>query len=110
MVKPEIFSQILDSLDDQIVLVDTNHIIQYMNIAARKHYAKFGDLIGKSILDCHNSHSCEIIRNTYPKLEKGSAEEFIYKTRKNRVYMRSVFDPEGKLIGYYERFEPLAGT
>ena len=107
MVKPDIFSQILDSLDEQFVLVDTNHIIRYMNMAARKNYAKYGDLIGKSIFDCHNSQSSEIIRNTYPKLEKGSAEEFIYKTPKNRVYMRSVFDPERRLIGYYERLEPL---
>jgi len=110
MLKPEILSQILDSLDEQIVFVDTNHIIQYMNAAAKKHYQKDGDLIGKNIFDCHNIHSGEIIRNTYSKLEAGSSEEFIYETSKHRVYVRSVFDPERKLTGYYERFEPIAGT
>jgi PAS domain S-box-containing protein len=109
MVKPEIFSQILDSLDEQIVFVDTNHVIQYLNAAAKKHYKESDNLIGKNIFDCHNLQSGEVIRKAHEKLEAGSAEEFIYQNKKHRVYMRSVFDPERRLIGYYERFEPLAG-
>jgi PAS domain S-box-containing protein len=108
MEKPEMLSQILDSLDEQIVFVGTDHIIQYMNAAAKKHYIKSGDLIGKNIFDCHNIHSGEVIRKAYEKLEAGSAEEFIYQNKKHIVYMRSVFNPERKLIGYYEKFEPIA--
>jgi DUF438 domain-containing protein len=106
MVESDIFTQILDSLIEQIVFVDTKHVIRYMNSPARIHYAKYGNLIGKSIFDCHNSNSCEIIKDTFPRLEKGSEEEFIYETDKNRVYMRSVRDSDKKLLGYYERYEP----
>ncbi len=101
-------ANILDSLEDQIVFVDTGHIIRYMNASARKHHTGRGDLMGKSIFACHNARSCEIIKNIYSKLEAGSAEEFIYQTEKQRIYMRAVRDDVGNLLGYYERYVPLA--
>ena len=62
MQQLKLLTLILDSWNESVVLVDTNHIIQYMNAPARMHYAKWGNIIGKSIFDCHNPvlHDCRM--------------------------------------------------
>ncbi len=101
-----LLSLILDSWNKAVVFVDTNHIIQYMNSPAKKQYSKYGDVIGKSIFDCHNEKSGEIIRDCFEKLKNGLDEVLITDSEKHRVYMRSVSDENGIFIGYYERYEP----
>jgi DUF438 domain-containing protein len=99
------FSQILESFTDPVAFVDAGHIIRYMNPAARIHYAKWGDVIGKSIFACHNENSGKIIRDIFTQLQNAKKEVIIHDSEKHRVYMRGVYDGDEKLIGYYERYE-----
>jgi DUF438 domain-containing protein len=106
MKKEQILSLILDNWNKPIVFVDTNHIIQYMNLPAKKHYSKWGDVIGKNIFDCHNENSRKIINDIFMQLEDGAEEILFTDNEKHRVYMRGVHDEDGNLLGYYERYEP----
>ncbi len=38
--------------------------------------------------------------------QTGEDERLITDNAKHRIYMRAVRDPVGKLLGYYERYEP----
>jgi DUF438 domain-containing protein len=109
MNKEKIISLILDNWNKPVVFVDTDHIIQYMNLPAKKHYSKWGDVIGKSIFDCHNENSQKIISDVFTQLQSGSEEVLFTDNKKHRVYMRSVRNEEGNLLGYYERYEPACG-
>lgn len=53
-----------EELDVQVTVCDLNGIIVYMNQASKLGFIKYGgaDLIGKSLLDCHNSKSQEKIK------------------------------------------------
>ena len=102
MRNKEILQNILNGLNEPLVFVDNDHIIRYVNAAARKEYAKYGEIIGKSIFHCHNENSCRLINQYYEKM-KGGADEFRLTAEDNtRCYMRSVRSPEGELLGYYE--------
>jgi len=99
---------ILDGLDVPVVFVDTGHIIRYMNEAAAAQYRKSGgyDLIGQGIMDCHNDHSCRIIREIFDRMvNEGVDEVEIYRRPGKIAYMTAVRDGAGALLGYYERYE-----
>ena len=110
MEQQELMTLLLDSWNESVVFVDTNHIIQYINAPARMHYAKWGNIIGKSIFNCHNSDSCQIIRDCFTRLQNGEEEILFADNEKHRVYMRAVRDNKSKLVGYYERYEPPVAT
>lgn len=99
---------ILDSMKHPVLFVDTGHTIRYMNRPALRHYAKDGGerLLGTSIFDCHNQESGRLIREIFTEMERGLDERLITDNDKHRIYMRVVRDPEGALLGYYERYEP----
>jgi DUF438 domain-containing protein len=103
---PEILPLILDNLKSAVVFVDNEHIIRYLNAAARKKYAKYGEIIGKSIFHCHNENSCRMIRDYHEKMRAGADEFLLAEREAYRAYMRSVRSPEGELLGYYEIHEP----
>lgn len=96
-----------------VVICNTEHIIIYMNACAIKRYAKRGgaDLIGKSIFDCHNSHSIEIIKAVTSRFENEKDLNKLFTYNKNwdnedsDVYMVALRDETGKFIGYYEKHE-----
>ncbi|MCE5315583.1 MAG: PAS domain-containing protein [Armatimonadota bacterium] len=106
MTELELLHCIIDSLKDPLVYVDNDHVIRYANKAAAANYAKWGDILNRSIFNCHNERSREIIRETYSALEQGEDERLITDNEKHKVYMRAVRDKNGQLIGYYERYEP----
>jgi DUF438 domain-containing protein len=109
MNKETLLATILDNWHKPIVFVDANHIIQYMNVPAQRHYAQWGTVIGKSIFDCHNDNSRKIIQDAYRQLEDGAEEVLFTTNEKHRVYMRGVRDSKGTLLGYIERYEPPVG-
>jgi DUF438 domain-containing protein len=109
MTNENLLNLILDSWNKPIIFVDNNHIIQYMNVPAKKHYEKWGDVVGKSIFDCHNDDSKKIIKESWSRLQKGEDEVLFTDSEKHRVYLRGVRDRNGKLLGYYERYEPPLG-
>ncbi len=94
-----------------VVICDLNHTIIYMNPAAVIRYAKRGgcSLIGKSLLECHNPKSNEIIKKVVAWFEKSEKNNMIYTAHNDKenkdVYMVALRDGNGKLIGYYEKHE-----
>lgn len=77
-----------------------------MNEAGKKHYARFGNIIGKSLFACHGRSSTSRIKEIFAQLQAGAEEVLYTENDKQRVYMRAVRDCSGKLIGYYERYSP----
>ena len=98
----------LDSLKTPYLFTDTNHTIRYMNSAALANYSRGADLLGTSLLDCHNAQSQKIILEIFEEMKGGLEERIITDNEKYRVYMRTVRDTGGRLLGYYERYEPPA--
>ena len=107
---PRLLSLLLDSWNKPLVFVDADHVIRYMNRPARRTYAKWGDVIGKSIFHCHNDMSRQKIHESFAALKEGKKEVLITDSPKHRAYMRAVRDEEGTLIGYYERYDPPSGS
>jgi DUF438 domain-containing protein len=101
---------LLDSLKDPFVYCDTDHVIRYMNQAARLRYEGRPAEVGRSIFDCHNEASNALIREVCARFEAGEDEVLMTDNEKHRIYMRCVRDDAGTFIGYYERYEPpIAG-
>ena len=107
------FKGIIDIDEKAIVICNSEHKIIYMNPAAVKQYQKRGgaDLVGKSILDCHNPNSKEIIKKNVQAMKEDKSLNKIFEFHKTRdganddVYCAAIRDDKGELIGYYEKFE-----
>lgn len=101
---------IVNSYSTPIVFVDDQYIIRYMNRYAKYHYYEergYGDLIGKSLFDCHNEEkSRQHIMAAFEGMKKDGKERFVgVNLRNQRIYMQPVRGEDGKLIGFFERFE-----
>jgi hypothetical protein len=57
------------------------------------------------LFDCHNPQSQAMMREVFAALEAGETERRITDKPDQRIYMRAVRDPAGRLLGYYERYE-----
>lgn len=94
-----------------VVICNLQHEIIYMNPAAVSRYAKWGGdkLIGKSLLNCHNTQSQERIREVVGWFQESTEHNRIYtfyNEKENKdVYMVALRDETGSLIGYYEKHE-----
>lgn len=106
MIDKTLMSNILDSLKNPLLMADTEHKIIYMNKAAVAHYEEGEKLLGTSLLDCHNERSNKMIVEIMAEMKGGLEERLITDDEKHRIYMRAVRDAEGRLLGYYERYEP----
>lgn len=106
MIDPWMMFAFLDSLKNPFLFADTDHTIRYMNTAAKSHYEKGEALMGTSVLDCHNAESQRIMLEIFEEMKDGLEERLITDNEKYRIYMRAVRDSEGRLLGYYERYEP----
>lgn len=108
-------SQYMKSIIDMdrasVVICDLDHNIIYMNPAAVKRYEKRGgaDLIGRSLLNCHNEQSNAIIKNVVAWFGESTDHNMIYtyyNEKENKdVYMVALRDDDNTLIGYYEKHE-----
>ncbi len=105
MSEPSLLTAILDSLPEPILVADTDPLIRYMNRAAIAHSRGGETLLGQSLLDCHNPRSQEIILQVLEEQRNGTEERFIYENERYRVYMQAVRSTDGRLLGYYERYE-----
>jgi len=106
MIDASFLAAILDSLKDPILVADTEHVTQYMNKAAIAHYEEGEALIGRSLLDCHNKKSQQMMIEILAQMHEGLEERLITDDEEHRIYMRVVRDPAGEVLGYYERYEP----
>ena len=88
-----------------------NRIISNGNSAAFNKYKKRGGklLLGKSLLDCHNSQSIELINKIIGWFQSNQSNNRIYMYHDDKenkdVYMIALRNEEGNLIGYYEKHE-----
>ncbi|MCD7764307.1 MAG: PAS domain-containing protein [Lachnospiraceae bacterium] len=104
---------VVEADDAPVVICDMEHTIVYMNPTAVKRYAKSGgeQLIGKSIFDCHNPHSKEIILSVVERFRREPELNKVYTYTKNwdgedtDVYIVALKNDAGELIGYYEKHE-----
>ncbi len=101
-----LLAAILDSLPGPILFADTEHVTRYMNRAAMAHYSGGASLIGRSLLDCHNEQSQQMMKEILAAMYDGLEEQLISDDEEHRVYMRVVHDADGRVLGYYERYEP----
>ena len=103
------FKSVLEQDRAAIVICDLEHVIIYMNPAARKRYAKHGELLGKSIFDCHNERSNETIKRVAEWFAEDKSHNIVYtfhNEKENKdVYMVALRGEDGELIGYYEKHE-----
>ena len=106
MIDAKLMVAILDSLKDPLLFADTEHVVQYMNKAAVAHYEQGEKLLGSSLLDCHNERSQQQMIEILAEMHQGLDERLITDTKKERIFMRVVRDEIGRVLGYYERYEP----
>ena len=106
MIDSTLMAAILDSLKDPILFADVEHVTRYMNKAAIAYYDEGEALIGRSLLDCHNERSQQMMIEILAEMHKGLEERLITDNDEHRIYMRVVRDAGGKVLGYYERYEP----
>ncbi len=107
----EYFKSIIDSDNTSIVICNTEHEIIYMNPAAVNNYEKRGGaaLIGKSMLDCHNSDSrrkiVEVVKWFKKSADNNRIFTFCNEKQNKDVYIIALRSEGKTLIGYYERHE-----
>ena len=107
----QFFKSIIDQDRCAVVICDLEHTIIYMNPVACERYGKYGgkQLVGRSLLKCHNPKSNEMIVKVaeWFKADKSHNRIFTYHSEKENkdVYMVALRDEQGSLIGYYEKHE-----
>ena len=74
-ITKEILESILDAYSYEIVFVDRQHIVRYMNKTAKKRY---GDRvqINQSLFNCHNENSKKKIEEFLKRADNGEDEMF----------------------------------
>lgn len=105
----QFFKSVIDQDSAPIVICNLNHEILYMNPAAKERYKKHGELMGKSLLDCHNAASNEKIERVLEWFGADRSHNKVYTFRNDKenkdVYMIALRDDSDTLIGYYEKHE-----
>lgn len=105
------FKSIVEQDRCAVVVCNLKHEILYMNPAAVLRYENRGgkNLIGTSLLNCHNERSCELIKKTTAWFGNSRENNIVYtfhNAAENKdVYMVALRDEDGTLIGYYEKHE-----
>lgn len=102
----EILYGILDAYVYEIVFVDRNHNVCYMNKVAKQRY---GDRvqIGHSLFRCHNENSKDKIEEFLKRADAGENEmfEILNEKTSEREFFVPVRDSKSIVIGYFERHE-----
>ena len=107
----QVFKSVLEADRAAVVICDLEHRIIYMNPTAIDRYKKWGgsELLGKSLLDCHNEKSREMIRKVVEWFKASKDNNLVYtfyNEKENKdVYMVALRDDSGELIAYYEKHE-----
>ena len=105
-MKNTFYESLLNSIKDPILFADTNHIVQYMNEAAISYYEDGENLLQSNLLECHNEESQKMMIEILAEMQNGLEEKMITDNEKYLIFMRSVRNDNGELLGYFERYEP----
>ena len=107
----QVYKSVLEADRAAVVICDLDHRIIYMNPFAIDRYQKWGgkELLGKSLLDCHNEKSREAIYKVVAWFKASKDNNLVYTSyneKENKdVYMIALRDDAGELIAYYEKHE-----
>ena len=76
----KIYKAVLDADRAAVVLCTLDHTIVYMNKTACERYAKWGgeELLGKSLMNCHNERSREMIVKVLDWFAKSKDNNIVY--------------------------------
>lgn len=105
----EVYKSVLEADTSAIVICDLDHKIIYMNPVAVKRYEKWGgaNLLGKSLLNCHNEESRKTINKVLDYFKTSIDHNIVYtfyNEKENKdVYMVALRNDAGELIAYYEK-------
>ena len=103
----QFWKSVLEQDTAPIVLCDLQHIIVYMNPAAKARYK--GDLTGKPLFDCHTPKANEMIVRVVEWFAADKSHNKVYTFRNDKenkdVYMIALRNDSEELIGYYEKHE-----
>ena len=76
----KVFKSVLEADRAAVVICNLEHNIIYMNPVAIARYEKWGgkDLLGKSLLDCHNDKSREMIDKVVDWFKASKDNNLVY--------------------------------
>lgn len=105
-ITKEILESILDAYSYEIVFVDRQHMVRYMNKTAKERYGNRVQ-INQSLFNCHNENSKIKIEEFLKRANAGENEMFeTYNTKTGeREFFVPVRDHNQQVIGYFERHE-----
>lgn len=105
-ITKEVLLSILDAYVYEIVFVDRNHIVRYMNKTAKERYGN-RVIIGNSLFNCHNEGTKGKIEEFLRRADNGENEMYQVYNKKTgeREFFVPVRNEDGKVIGYFERHE-----
>ena len=105
-ITKEILEALLDAYAYEIIFVDRNHIVRYMNKTAKLRYGN-RVVIGNSLFNCHNENTRGKIEEFLIRADNGEDEMFQVLNGKTgeREFFVPVRDKENQVIGYFERHE-----
>ena len=84
-----------------VTAADAEGVIRYMNRRARETYRKHGDLIGRSLFDCHGERAAGIIRRL---LKEGGTNAYTIEKEgvRKMIYQTAVTGADGRVTGIVE--------
>ena len=83
-----------------VTVCDKEGVIIYMNDKAKETFAKHGDLVGKSLIPCHNENSRAIIAKL---LETGGTNSYtISKNGQKKMIYQTAWKQDGEVAGLVE--------
>lgn len=83
-----------------VTVCDNDGIILYMNDKAKETFARHGDMIGKSLIPCHNERSRAIIADL---LASGGSNSYtIEKNGVRKMIYQTAWREDGKVAGLVE--------
>lgn len=83
-----------------VTVCDKDGIILYMNDKAKETFAKHGDLIGRSLIPCHNDRSRAIIADL---LATGGSNAYtILKNGQKKMIYQTAWRENGEVAGLVE--------
>ena len=105
-ITKEILESILDAYSYEIVFVDRQHIVRYMNKTAKERYGNRVQ-INQSLFNCHNENYRVKIEEFLKRADAGENEMFeTYNTKTGeREFFVPVRNYDQQVIGYFERHE-----
>jgi transcriptional regulator with PAS, ATPase and Fis domain len=92
--------EVFNDIDVSITICDKNFTIIYMNEKAKKTFEKYGFLIGKNLLNCHNNNSKEILQRLIEHGEKNTYT--ILKNGIKKLIHQTPWYKDGKVAGLIE--------